>query len=92
LSRAFSELKKWVKYTGVSSKRLKIEPFISSLHGIHSDPIGFAVGEYLPLPRSKGGAFPFLLTSMGTPLFYANFRSKIKGSLKTKGNSCQVYV
>jgi len=23
---------------------------------------GFAGGEYLPLPHSKGGAFPFLLT------------------------------
>ena len=63
---------------------LKIEPFISSLHGFHSDPIGFAVGEYLPLPRSKGGAFPFLLTSMGTPLFCANFVQKQRVLSKQK--------
>jgi len=25
---------------------------------------GLAGGEYLPLPRSKGGAFPFLLASL----------------------------
>lgn len=34
-----------------------------------SDPIGFTGREYLPLTRSKGGAFPFLLASMGIPLF-----------------------
>jgi len=45
-----------------------VEPIIPSLHGFRSDPIGLAGGEYLPLPRSKGGAFPSLLTSMGTPL------------------------
>jgi hypothetical protein len=28
---------------------------------------GFAGEEYLPLPRSKGGAFPFLLTLGGCP-------------------------
>ncbi|NIQ37315.1 MAG: hypothetical protein GTN81_01805 [Proteobacteria bacterium] len=27
----------------------------------------FAGGESLPLPRSKGGAFPFLLSFDGTP-------------------------
>ena len=28
---------------------------------------GLASGEYLPLPRSKGGAFPYLLTLDGGP-------------------------
>jgi len=28
---------------------------------------GFAAGEYLPLPASKGPAFPFLLTLEGYP-------------------------
>jgi hypothetical protein len=28
---------------------------------------GFAGGEFLPLPASKGRAFPFLLTLDGTP-------------------------
>jgi len=28
---------------------------------------GFAGGEYLPLPASKGPAFPFLLTLEGYP-------------------------
>jgi len=28
---------------------------------------GFAGGETLPLPRSEGGAFPFLLTLEGYP-------------------------
>jgi len=45
-----------------------VESNVPSLHGFRNDPIGFAAGEYLPLPRSKGGAFPFLLTSMGAPL------------------------
>ncbi len=44
--------------------------------GLPSDPIGFAGGEYLPVARFKGGAFPFLLTSMGTPVLPADFRSK----------------
>ncbi len=30
-------------------------------------PSGFAGGEYLPLPRSEGGVFPFLLTLDGSP-------------------------
>ena len=34
---------------------------------------GFADGEYLPLPRSKGGAFPFLLTFGGCPTAPSNF-------------------
>ncbi|UCH01055.1 MAG: hypothetical protein JSU78_03655, partial [Deltaproteobacteria bacterium] len=58
------------------------KPIISSLQGFRSDPIGFAGGEYLPLPRSKGGAFPFLLTSMGAPLLPANFRSGTMDSSK----------
>jgi hypothetical protein len=39
------------------------------------------------LPRSKGGAFPFLLTSMGTPLLPADFRSKTMGFPQNSGNS-----
>jgi hypothetical protein len=34
---------------------------------------GFAGGEYLPLPASKGPAFPFPLTLGGYPTFPANF-------------------
>jgi len=33
---------------------------------------GFAGEEYLPFPRSKGGAFPFLLTLGGCPTASAN--------------------
>jgi len=59
---------------------LKAHYFFAS--GPPSDPIGFAGGEYLPVARSKGGAFPFLLTSMGTLLLPADFRSKKWGFLK----------
>ena len=34
---------------------------------------GFAGGEYLPLPASKGLAFPFLLTLEGCPTSSANY-------------------
>jgi len=64
-----------------------VEPIIPSLHGFRSDPIGFAGGEYLPLPASKGLAFPFLLTSMGAPLLPANLRSEIMGPTQNSGNS-----
>jgi len=64
-----------------------VEPIIPSLHGFRSDPIGLAGGEYLPLPRSKGGAFPFLLTSMGAPLLPANLRSEIMGSTQNQETS-----
>jgi len=64
-----------------------VEPIIPSLHGFRSDPIGFAGGEYLPLPASKGLAFPFLLTSMGTPLHTYNLRSEIMGSTQKSGSS-----
>jgi len=64
-----------------------VEPIIPSLHGFRSDPIGFAGGEYLPLPASKGLAFPFLLTSVGTPLLPANLRSEIMGSTQNPRNS-----
>jgi hypothetical protein len=40
---------------------------------------GSQVGEYLPLPRSKGEAFPILLTSVGAPLLPANFRLETMG-------------
>jgi len=64
-----------------------VEPIVPSLKGFRSDPIGLAGGEYLPLPHSKGGAFPFLLTSMGTPLLPANLRSEIMGSTKNRESS-----
>jgi len=41
----------------------------------------------LPLPRSKGGAFPFLLTLMGTPLLPADFRSETMDFPQNSGNS-----
>jgi hypothetical protein len=63
------------------------KPIISSLQGFRSDPIGFAGGEYLPLPRSKGGVFPFLFTSMGTPLLPADFHSETMGFLKIQETS-----
>jgi len=34
---------------------------------------GFAGGEYLPLPASKGLAFPFLLTLEGCPTSLADY-------------------
>ncbi len=58
------------------------KPIISSLQGFRSDPIAFAGGEYLPLPRSEGGVFPFLFTSMGTPPLPADFHSETMGFLK----------
>jgi len=60
------------------------EPLYPFAHCFRSDPIGFAGGEYLPLPASKGLAFPFLLTSMGTPLLPANFAQRQRGSLKSQ--------
>jgi hypothetical protein len=33
---------------------------------------GFAGGEFLPLPGSKGRAFPFLLTLDGSPTAHAS--------------------
>ncbi|NIQ40105.1 MAG: hypothetical protein GTN81_16205 [Proteobacteria bacterium] len=45
------------------------EGILSSLrsHALAVTLSRFAGGESLPLPRSKGGAFPFLLTCDGTP-------------------------
>ncbi len=37
---------------------------------------GFAGGEYLPLPASKGPAFPFLLTLDGYPTSSADYAQK----------------
>ncbi len=37
---------------------------------------GFAGGEYLPLPASKGPAFPFLLTLDGYPTSPADYAQK----------------
>jgi len=58
--------------------------FIGSLSGL-------AGGEYLPLPASKGLAFPFLLTLDGyptSPAIYAQgqrFSPKIKGTPEKEG-------
>jgi hypothetical protein len=43
---------------------------------------GFAGGEYLPLPASKGPAFPFPLTLDGYPTFPANFAQGQRASPK----------
>ena len=45
---------------------------------------GFAGGEYLPLPTSKGLAFPFLLTLDGYPTSPANFAHGQRCSLETQ--------
>ena len=43
------------------------------------------MGNTCPFPDSCGGAFPFLLTSMGTPLHTYNLRSEITGSTHDSG-------
>jgi hypothetical protein len=53
---------------------------------------GSQAGNVLPLPRSKGGAFPFLLTSMGAPLLPANLRSEIAGPTLYSGNSAKLQL
>jgi len=68
----------------------QVEPIVPLLKGFRSDPIGFAGGEYLPLPASKGLAFPFLLTSVGTPLLSANLRPGTTGSTKN-GKSPDIF-
>ena len=45
---------------------------------------GFAGEECLPLPRSKGGAFPFLLTLGGCPTASANVAKGQRCLLETK--------
>jgi len=41
---------------------------LSLRSGAHAVTLsGFAGGEFFPLPRSKGGAFPFLLNLDGAP-------------------------
>jgi len=45
---------------------------------------GFAGGEYLPLPASKGLAFPFLLTLDGYPTSSANLAHGQRCSLETQ--------
>jgi len=48
-----------------------------------------AGGEYLPLPHSKGGAFPSLLTLDGCPTAPANFAQRQRGFPKKSGD-CRV--
>ncbi len=53
------------------------ESFDWTLISLHSLALaltlsGLAGGEYLPLPRSEGGAFPFLLARDGDPNASAN--------------------
>jgi hypothetical protein len=47
-------------------------------------PSGLAGGEYLPLPVSKGPAFPFLLTLDGYSTSPANFAQGRECSAKTE--------
>jgi hypothetical protein len=53
---------------------------------------GFAMGEYLPLPRSKGGAFPSLLTLGGCPAAAAKFVQKHQVLLSLKGRGRIEYL
>jgi hypothetical protein len=53
---------------------------------------GFAMGEYLPLPRSKGGAFPSLLTLGGCPAAAAKFVQKHQLLLSLKGRGRIEYL
>jgi len=49
---------------------------------------GFTGGEYSPLPRSKGAAFPFLLTLGGCRTAPSNFARRqgiLHHPLKSKG-------
>jgi hypothetical protein len=48
---------------------------------------GFAGGETLPFPRSKGGAFPFLLTVDGCPTASANVAQGQKDPRKSGTSS-----
>jgi len=52
----------------------------------------FADGEYLPLPRSKGGAFPFLLTIGGYPTALSNFArgQAVLGGPSTPRMTCYI--
>jgi hypothetical protein len=49
--------------------------------------LGFADGEYLPLPASKGPAFPFLLTLDGSPTSPADYAQGQRCSSKKEGKS-----
>jgi len=44
---------------------------------------GFAGGEYLPLPASKGLAFPFLLTLEGYPISPATYAQEQRSPPKS---------
>ncbi len=53
------------------------DPLGGTLISLHSlalalTPSGLTGGEFLPLPRSKGGVFPFLLALDGCPNASAN--------------------
>ena len=50
----------------------KFTPLSLCSHALAVTLPGFAGEEFLPLPRSKGGAFPFLLTLGGCPTASAN--------------------
>jgi hypothetical protein len=45
---------------------------------------GFAGGEYLPLPASKGLAFPFLLTLDGCPTSSADYAQEQQSHTKLR--------
>jgi hypothetical protein len=48
---------------------------------------GLAGGEYLPLPASKGPAFPFLLTLDGYPTPPADFAQGQRSSSRKQSNT-----
>jgi hypothetical protein len=49
------------------------KPLSLRLHAFEVTLSGFAGGEYLPLPASKGLVFPFLLTLDGSPTSPADY-------------------
>jgi hypothetical protein len=55
-------------------------------------PPVFAGGEYLPLPRSKGGAFPSLLTPGGCPTFSAKVAQEQGDPLKIGATLARQYL
>ncbi|MDY6862024.1 MAG: hypothetical protein SV062_03440, partial [Thermodesulfobacteriota bacterium] len=66
---------------------LKIGSFISSLYGFHSDPIGFADVEYLPLPSTKGSDFSFFAHLDGYSTVPSQILHRNKVSYQNSGDS-----
>jgi hypothetical protein len=62
----------------------KFTPLSLCSHALAVTLPGFAGEECLPLPRSKGGAFPFLLTLGGCPTASANVAQGQRCSLESQ--------